>query len=205
MDEHTQIDWASICKRLTVYTYHRLERYGLAYTELAEDIAFEAMRRMFDDAYADIDGHDTKTILFHLGSVVNGIVNNHRRKQATSQEVLHKRDTCSTSSTYIQDPLPNPEVTASKRQYAQHVLHALRARIAHDPVCSALITHTLDGIEKPRDQAMLMGITIHEVYNANRRLKQHYAALRLQFQDKQPPQHSHDHDHDEAHHSGVRR
>ena len=53
-----EVDWGVVAMRLTVYAYRRLKRIGVDDASLAEDYASEAIRRHFDETYADWNGAD---------------------------------------------------------------------------------------------------------------------------------------------------
>lgn len=177
-----EMDWGAVSKRLTVYAHHRLSRFGLSTPELAQDMAFEALRRMFDDAYASPHDGTMEGIMAALGSLVNGLISNHRRKLSTRREKTHDpvefRMVCRAKATGL-----DPESHTVRRQYEERVLEALRIRVAGDPLGAAIVERCLRGVDEPGEQAQELGVSLRDIYNANRRLKKHYAAVRAQFED----------------------
>lgn len=181
-----EMDWGAVSKRLTVYAYHRLARFGLATPELAQDMAFEALRRMFDDAYASPHDGSPGSMILALGSLVNGLVNNHRRKLSTQRESTHDLSEASMTRR-LRDERESPEEQVTRRQYTERVLDALRVRVAEDPLGAAIVEGCLRGVDEPAAQAAELGVSVREIYNANRRLKKHYAAVRAEFEEARGP------------------
>lgn len=171
MEDSGEVEWGQVAMRLTVYAHRRLRRIGVEDASLAEDYASEAIRRHFDEAYADWSGEDP--LLHHLGSVVNGLVSNLRRKRArrpTHHELDERRAP--------EDARLGPEHRVETRELARIALAALRARLDGDDVAEGVVEQLLVGEDRPRAIARALELDVREVYNANRRLKKHYAAVR---------------------------
>ncbi len=171
-----EVDWGVVAMRLTVYAYRRLKRIGVDDASLAEDYASEAIRRHFDDTYADWNGEDP--LLHHLGSVVNGLVSNLRRKRAR-RPTHHELDERRAMDGPNQDE--DPEEQAGRKELAELALEALRERLDGDDVAYGVIEQLLVGEDRPRAIAAALELDVREVYNANRRLKKHYAAVRAEL------------------------
>jgi hypothetical protein len=75
----------------------------------------------------------------------------------------------------------DPEEQAGRRELAAIALEALRARLEGDDVAFGVIEQLLVGEDRPRAIADALELDVREVYNANRRLKKHYAAVRAEL------------------------
>lgn len=170
------IDWGDVAKRLTLYAWRRLERLGMARRDLAEDFAFEAIRRHLDDRYVDWDRERYPTLLDFLGSQVNGLIRNHLRKFSTQRESTGMLD--SYAIEHRMRTSPEQHQLFEQSEEITHVLSLLRERVAQDATLDALLDVMLDGIDKPAEQARALEVPVHEIYKANRRLKRHFVAVR---------------------------
>lgn len=171
-----EIDWSEVAKRLTLYAWRRLERLGMGRCDLAEDFAFEAIRRHLDEQYVDWDRERYPTLLEFLGSQVNGLIRNHLRKFSTNREVSGELD-----SYTIQQRMrtaPSQHRMIEKREETARVIGILRERVSQDATLGALLDVMLDGIDKPAEQAQALSLPVAEIYKANRRLKRHFSAVR---------------------------
>ena len=75
-----KLDWADIFGRLVLFAFRRRQLRGVPGSLAdAEDLAAEAIRRLFDLNYAPWDPAREPDLLRHLGSTVNGLLSNEMR------------------------------------------------------------------------------------------------------------------------------
>lgn len=171
---HEEIDWPKLYKRLTVYAYHRLEDDCPGRKQLAQDLAAEAISRVFDARYTSTDDPATPLAL-QLGSVINGLLANRRR---SSQLALEHPDP-QIERHAAPDETTTPEEEFIAQRGHQRLLDALMARIQEDTFLVQLVRCWLElDLERPQEIAAALQCSIQEVYNANRRLKTHCSALK---------------------------
>lgn len=165
--------WASIFKRLVLWT---IKRHRANLTD-AEEVVQEAIRQ-FIEAGGGADPADPKALLGALGSRINGIVINHRRKKATRAIRL----TADGSQAELDDP-PDPNERIIDGDLANKAISALLERLGDDALATAVVMQTADGVEDPADQAKALGRDVREVYNARRRIKVQTDAVRKLMED----------------------
>jgi RNA polymerase sigma factor (sigma-70 family) len=165
--------WASVFKRLVLWTVKRHR----ANPADAEEVVQEAVRQ-FIQSGGVADPADPKAFLDALGSRINGIVINRRRKKATRAVRL----TADGSQAELDDP-PDPSERIIEGQLANKAISALLERLGDDALATAVVMQTADGVEDPADQAKALGRDVHEVYNARRRIKVKTDAVRKLMED----------------------
>jgi DNA-directed RNA polymerase specialized sigma24 family protein len=159
-------DWKAVSKRLFAYA---LRRHRLS-PEDAEQIAQEAIRRFFDPAYSRYAPEAHGDVLRFLGSVVNGIVVNQRRRR-------HERPASTFALDALIDSAPSPEDRAADAEHARAIVAVLMNRTQDDRIARRVLEIMSQGISKPAEQAAELAVPIAEVYLARRRLKSHLAAV----------------------------
>jgi DNA-directed RNA polymerase specialized sigma24 family protein len=169
--------WDEIARRLSLFARRRLGSRGTM--EDAQDLAFEAIRRALDPDYADWDPGAQPSLLRHLGSVVNGLIQNRTRSRALALASARKPETLDVVG-------PSPEDGLSARQQTERALELLSSRLGADAVARSVLALTLDGIDKPRHQAERLGAPVGDIYNARRRLDGHIDAVRAQLRNEEP-------------------
>jgi DNA-directed RNA polymerase specialized sigma24 family protein len=159
--------WKLAFKRLVLWTVkkHRMNPAD------AEETVQDAIR-LFLKAGGVADPANPKTLLDALGSKVNGIAVNRRRKKAELAVSL----TADGAPAELPDP-PNPEDRIVDDHIARRAVSALLARLDGDELVTSVLMQMLDGVEDAADQAKALGRDIHEVYKARRRLKGHADAV----------------------------
>lgn len=182
-----EVDWPRLAKRLVLYTWRRLERLGIHQRELAEDLAFEAIRRHLDEEYARWDRQRYPRAIDHLGSLVNGLIRNHLTRQSTAREHLTPPDLLEGAH---QDAHASHEARLITQDWARHVLEELRAHIGQDALAQELVELMLEGVDSPREQAAALGADVQQIYNARRRLKRHHARVRRHLEEHSAAAHS---------------
>lgn len=138
----------------------------------AEETVQDAIR-LFLKRGGQADPTDPKALLEALGSNINGIAVNRRRKKAE----------LAVSLTEDGEPAEvagaeNLEQRSIDDQIARKAISTLLERVDGDELASAIVMLTSDGVEEPADQAEALGRPVQEVYNARRRLKPHVEAIR---------------------------
>lgn len=138
----------------------------------AEETVQDAIR-LFLKAGGQANPADPKALLDALGSRINGIAVNRRRKKAE----LAVRLTADGEAAELDDP-PDVEQRMVDDQIARKAVSALLERIESDDVATAIVMQTMEGVEDPADQAKALGRGAQEVYKARRRLKSHVESVK---------------------------
>ena len=162
------VDWSRVLPRLTAFALRRLAR-GARLPD-AEDIAREAIAQLYDPKYKKWDPAE-RDLLLDLGSRVNGIIQNRRRKkvEVLGDEVdevraldAERRDSA--------DPVRGIE--------ARQTLDRLLARVSKDELVEQILLLMTDGVFKAAAQAEALKRPIKDIYNARRRLVDHVESIR---------------------------
>jgi DNA-directed RNA polymerase specialized sigma24 family protein len=160
--------WKLAFKKLVFWTAkkHRMNPAD------AEETVQDAIR-LFLKAGGQADPANPKALLDALGSNINGIAVNRRRKKAELAVLL----TADGEEAERDDP-PNTEQRIVDDEIARKAVSTLLERIEKDELATAIVMQTIDGVEDPADQAKALGRRVQEVYNARRRLKAHVEAVK---------------------------
>ena len=137
----------------------------------AEEVVQEAVRQFLGSGGV-VDAADTRALLMAIGSRVNGIAVDMRRKKALRAVGL------------THDGLP-AEVTDPEgldtRQFGDDVarkgIAALLERVADDELVHAIVLEIAGGVDEPAEQARVLGRNVRDIYNARRRLTTHVQAV----------------------------
>lgn len=160
--------WGLAFKRLVLWT---VKKHRLSPAD-AEETVQEAVR-LFLEAGGVADPADPKALLHALGSNINGIAVNRRRKKALHAVTL----TADGAATEPEDP-PDVEQKIMNAEIARRAVSALLDRVADDELLFSLVIQTAEGVEDPADQAKVLNRSIQDIYNARRRLKAHIQAVK---------------------------
>ncbi len=120
------IDWPNVFARLTLFAMKRLGSRGSLAD--AEDLAGEAIGRFIDPEYAAWKPEVEPDLLKHLGSILNGILNNRLRSKAL--EVERPLDTPGASRLASEEPSAERRMVAD--QDADRALRLLSERMVGD-------------------------------------------------------------------------
>jgi DNA-directed RNA polymerase specialized sigma24 family protein len=164
-DDH---DWGETYRRLLAYSINRLGRASLAD---AEQITQEALAQLFDHEHYDWDPDGGVALIDDLGSRVNGLVSNLRRKDRRRGIHVELEDDVAGGGS------PSPETRAADGEEARQAVADLLSRVDGDNVCEDVVLHMADGLDRPADVAAKTGRDVREIYNARRRLLPHIAAV----------------------------
>jgi hypothetical protein len=193
-------DWTDLSQRLTRYTYARLRKSSW---ETAEDLAQQAITQLLDPAYASWDRERHPDLFDCLGHIANGLVANHVRRQgrrgqhvplreddATHDDELAplpveesrdrggaEDDTPPADAVHVADPRTAEDLLSARplqSRREEQAMAAVRARVGQDALCLGL----LDRIQNRKEgraaaDAMALGVLVHDVYAAKRRLLHH--------------------------------
>jgi DNA-directed RNA polymerase specialized sigma24 family protein len=164
--------WRLAVKKLVVWTVkkHRMNPAD------AEQVVQEAIR-LFLRAGGQADPNNPKALIDGLGSNINGIAVNRRRKKAE----LAVRLTADGTDAEPDDP-PDAEQRLIDDQIARKAISAILERVKDDQRATEVVMMMSEGIEDPADQAKAMGCDVREVYNARRRLKTHVEAIKQRME-----------------------
>jgi hypothetical protein len=170
------IDWPDVIRRLTVFAMKRLGSRGSLAD--AEDLAGQAIRQFLDPDYASWNPEEEPDLLRHLGSILNGVLNNSLRRKALGVE--RPLDTPEASRVAVEDPSAQRRVIA--REQAGRAIRLLSERIVGDDLVESVFLLELDGIDIPSEQAIELDRPVAEIYKARRRLGAHREAVRRQLE-----------------------
>lgn len=143
----------------------------------AEEVVQEAVR-LFVSSGRQPDPAQLTALLRVLGSNVNGIVVNRRRKKSDLAVVL----TADGNDPDGSHDLANPESQALDRELCQRAISALLERVEGESIVTAVLWKTIEGIEDAADQAKALNLSSAEIYKARRRLKEHTDAVQEQME-----------------------
>lgn len=159
--------WLLVLKRLVPWS---MRRHRLNAAD-AEETVQEAVRQ-FLAAGGVVDASDPKALLQAIGSRVNGIAVDMRRKKALRAVGL-------TFDGQLPD-VPEADVLEDRQvrdDSARKGVATLLERVADDELVRRIVEQMADGVDNPAEQAKALGRDIREVYNARRRLVTHVAAV----------------------------
>jgi hypothetical protein len=152
-----------VYKQLVVYASrrHRLE------PEDAKQVAQEALRRFFDPEYADWDPEKYPTILRFLGSIVNGIVSDMRKRARFASD----RSVEALPESTLLHRVPSPEDRVLDAALGRQAVSMLLENAQGDRVVEDVCLQMLEGNDGAASQASALGLPIRTVYEARRRLE----------------------------------
>lgn len=153
------IDWRTIHKRLFTFA---VRRHRLSPDD-ADEVVQQAILRFLDPAYVAYDPAVHGDVLRFLGSIVNSLVANQRRRPSTLPLLVVVFEHLDTA--------PSPEDQAIVTEHAREVVALLLERTARDRIASRLLALLLEGVTDPEEQAANLGVAVAEIKNAMRRLK----------------------------------
>jgi hypothetical protein len=107
---------------------------------------------------------------------VNGLVINWLRKHSTRFERGGISDP--EYMTSIPSRTQSVEEEIIHKQTTKTILGQLRERVQHDALMTRMLDLFLEGCDAPKEMAQRLDVDISEIYNANRRFKTHYMAIR---------------------------
>ena len=179
-EELENLDWSEILRRLTAFALKRLRSRGSLAD--AEDLAQEAVTRFLDPKYAGWDRDREPDLLRHLGSILNGVLNNRVRLKSFAAE--EPNDEIIVNATDCDEPLPEARVAATED--LNRSISLISARISGDKLVEDILLLSIDGINDASAQSAHLRVSISEIYNARRRLAAHRDAVRRQVSTEAP-------------------
>lgn len=163
-DQH---DWNAITRRAVEYAQGRLgPRVPI---HVAERLAHDALISLFKRSPPTDDESDD-AIGYRLGSIINGNVQNYRRTKGACAN-----DGFVEVAQHLAGRAAEEEGDGID---AEEAISRLLERIEPDELVTKIVMLHLDDIWKPKEIAEILGRDVAEIYNANRRLGDHYAAVR---------------------------
>lgn len=160
--------WGRAVRRLVPWT---VRRHRVTPAD-AEEFVQEGIAQLIRSS-ANVDTGNFETLLAAIGSRVNGIAVNARRKKAV-RSVLLTRD----GSFEDSDDDGAFEESLVDADVARRAVNALLERVAEDGLVFSIIGLMADEVYKPADQAKQLDCAVSEVYNARRRLNEHVDQVR---------------------------
>lgn len=163
--------WKLAFRRLVAWTMktHRVSAAD------AEESVQEAAR-LFISGGGRADPKDPKALLAALGSQVNGVMVNRRRKKSSRAVELSKDGA----------PVDHSDSGDFERQLIDDDLvrvgiSRVMERLDEDKIAEGVLMKMCEGIEEPAAQATALGCPVTEVYKARTRLKTHAEAVEKQL------------------------
>jgi DNA-directed RNA polymerase specialized sigma24 family protein len=173
-------DWGAVHAAVTEFAYSRTHSW-----DDAEELSQEAITRVLDPAYRAWDPEKEPSLVRHLGSIVNSLLANRRNTRSLSQQRAYAPD-ARVWATRV-DPAPTPAHRLESKELAARAIELLRVRVAGDALVAALVELCLEaGTDKPAELAEATGRPVEEIYNAQRRLAAHMAAVRQEIEGDAP-------------------
>jgi DNA-directed RNA polymerase specialized sigma24 family protein len=159
--------WGLTFKRLVLWTV-RKHRVNVSD---AEEIVQDAIR-LFLRAGGVVDTANPRALFLAIGSGVNGIAVNMRRKKS-SRMVALTDDGFLSDLDQVPAAADGPEQRMIEDQLARRRTAAMLKRVQGDELALGILTLMAEGVSEPAEQAKALGHPVAEVYNARRRLKSH--------------------------------
>ncbi len=169
-------DWSAIYKRTTAFARARIRPASQATLAIAEEIAQEAIGRLFDANYKQWDPA-REPLLDHLRSVVNGIAHNRSKMSKRRSEDLCDPEELARLSDESKDRA-DEGIKVETTLYAEKMVATLGRRLDGDALAENVFLLTMDGIDRPREQAEQLQCHVRDIYNAKRRLRDHLEAIK---------------------------
>lgn len=163
--------WGVAYRRLVGWT---VRRHGLDPTD-AQDVVQGGIEQYLEAGGTAHGGLDE--LLRGIGSRINGIVVNLRRKKALKAVGLTKDGLA---------PEHGDEGREEERllddDWAHKAIGLLVDRLSDDEVLFEMLCKMEDGLETPAELSEALGVDVRAVYKARRRLKGHAEAVRAQME-----------------------
>lgn len=173
-----RLDWADVFRRLVLFAFRRRQLRGVPGSLAdAEDLAAEAIRRLFDWNYAQWDPASEPDLLRHLGSTVNGLLSNEMRAARVKLERSLSEPSVLESAEQTAAAAALPDGADDYRQ----AMSLLEARVANDQIASQLLSLEEEGVTKAALQAAQLKLDVAAIYAARRRLARHCQAVRREL------------------------
>ncbi len=170
-------NWPRIYKRTTAFALARIRPASQVTLANAEEIAQEAIGRLFDETYKQWDPAK-EPLLEHLRSVVNGIAHNRfKMSKRRSENPCDPAQLVQLSDEQTKERTTEG-VNVETTLYAEKVVSTLGRRLDGDPLAENVFLLTMEGIDRPKDQAAHLECPVEDIYNAKRRLRDHLEAIR---------------------------
>lgn len=173
------IDWSRVSKRLTAFAHWRLGSRGT--WQDAEDLANEAITRVFSPDYKAWDPATEPDLLRHLGSVVNGLISNMSRtaREELGGDVLGEEGTAPRRDAHRTAGVAS---WVDGKIYATEILERIATEVEGDKLASKVFWLEVEGVPEPKNQAARLGRPIRDIYNARRRLEAKLAMVKEALQ-----------------------
>ncbi len=157
-DFFATVDWGEITLRLTLFAVRR----GVPPDD-AEEVVQEAFSQLFDPDYKEWspDVPSVASLMRHLGSTVNGIIMNKRRRQGRWGPAVD----------LARVKLSNG-VTADRERHSADWQCEVLGRLDGDDDACSIFYLIVDDVPKAADEAAELGWPVARVYEARRRLRQ---------------------------------
>ena len=160
--------WVRVFRRLVPWA---ARRHRVTATE-AEDLVQEGIAQLIRSE-GKIDTADFGALLRAVGSRVNGVAVNLRRKKAARAVLL-----TSTGSFDERDDANEFAERLLDNDLARRAVNAVLDRLTHDELAFSVLGLMAEEVYEPAEQARQLHLDVADIYNARRRLDGHAKAVR---------------------------
>jgi hypothetical protein len=165
-------DWALLRKQLKLFAW---KATGSRSMERAEDLAHDAIERLWTDVGVRWDPATEQSLLRFLTGLVRGELSNQRRKKATTHEKATDDETL--AELHDDGGSGAPDALLSERETLHHGWTALRQRTQDDAIASSVVDLFARHVTDAAEQAAASGHSIDDIRRARRRVFDHAAAI----------------------------
>lgn len=164
--------WARAFRRLVPWT---VKRHNVSPSD-AEELVQEGIAQLIRSGRT-IDLEDFTGLLAAVGSRINGIAVNLRRKKAVQAVLL-------TSDGSFDDGGDENRFEESliDDNLARRAVNIVLERIANDELVFSIVGLMAEEVYEPAEQAKRLERAVGDIYNARRRLSDHASAVRKQME-----------------------
>ena len=170
-------DWGVLRQKLKLFAWSATGRRSM---ERAEDLAQDAIARVWEDAGVRWDPAVEPSLFRFLTGILRGDLSNQRRLKRTSRETLPGKDVLEAQAD-ANATAEAPEELLIRRETTQRVFDAILARGPDDEIGSAIVALFARGIDRAAEQAEASGCSIDEIQRARRRVFDRAAAVKREL------------------------
>ncbi len=170
-------DWPLLRQKLKLFAWNAT---GGRSMERAEDLAQDAIARVWTDAGVRWDRAIEPSLLRFLTGILRGDLSNQRRLKRTTRERLLGDETLEAESD-ARTTADGPEDRLIRRETVERVFEAIHARAPEDDVGADVIALFARGTDGATEQAEASGHSIDEIRRARRRVFDRAAAVKREL------------------------
>lgn len=153
---------------------------GRGSTSDAEDLAHDAIAHVVE--HVDAWDPNDKELALQLGSALNGIASNRRRKRALVREKLGASDDHAADSSRAPADPRHGEGVYARRELAAKTMAKVEARLEGDELAVRVLRDLALGASHPKEQVAKFGKDMTEIVAARRRVEYHVRLVVAELQ-----------------------